>query len=132
MKLSILILAAAGALSSNAQTVSAELEIKIPFAFEINGRSTPAGQYVVRHTATSAYATVKHAETGRGFLFDSRRASGIRLLHSNLIFERHANGYVLTQISDKQNGMTLPLPRARSTKESGKVASVQVGMTIAE
>ena len=133
MKLTILILAAAASLGLAAQAAFPRMTVKAPFAFEMNGKQMPAGEYDLQYAAERPYATVRHAATGRAFLFEVRKTSGVQLNQSALTFTRTIlNRYILTAVSDRTTGNAIILPAGRAAKEMAASQVTSVAVTVAE
>ena len=132
MKLTFLILAAAASLGLAAQSGFPRMTAKVPFAFEMNGKQMPAGSYDLQYTSDRPYATVRHAATGRAFLFEVRKTSGVRLDRSAFSFDRRADRYILTAVSDRVTGYSIVLPRGRAAREMANNQVTSVAVTVAE
>ena len=132
MKLKAILIAAASVLGMSAQTASVDMEAKVPFAFEVNGRTMPAGEYSLHSEAPKTYATVKHAATGRGFLFEVRKTSGVRMERSVLVFDRRGDRFVLRAVADKQTGAAIDIPQSRGAGEAAVSAVSRIALTVAE
>ena len=132
MKLTFLILAAAASLGLAAQSGFPRMTANVPFAFEMNGKQMPAGSYDLQYTSDRPYATVRHAATGRAFLFEVRKTSGVRLDRSAFSFERRADRYILTAVSDRVTGYSIELPRGRASREMANSQVTSVAVTVAE
>ena len=132
MKLKFMIVEGAASLGLAAQSSYPQVTAEVAFAFEMNGRQMPAGNYALQYSAEGSYATIRHAETGRRFFFAFNNTSGVRLDQSVLTFLRHSDRYVLNAISDKANGNVINLPRGRAAKEMAKGEVTSVSATIAE
>ena len=132
MKLTFLILAAAASLGLAAQSGFPRMTANVPFAFEMNGKQMPAGSYDLQYTSDRPYATVRHAATGRAFLFEVRKTSGVRLDRSAFSFDRRADRYILTAVSDRVTGYSIVLPRGRAAREMANNQVTSVAVTVAE
>ena len=71
--------------------------LEIPFDFTVAGKHLPAGQYRLQRGATDRFAALVNVHTGKQVQI--MRALGSDGKHTRLIFERHADGYVLRKVS---------------------------------
>jgi len=134
MNLTFFILAAAvTSLGLAAETAFPRMTVNVPFAFEMNGKQMPAGDYELQYAAERPYATVRHAATGRAFLFEVIKTSGARLNQSVLTFTRTiSDRHILTAVSDKVTGNAIVLPRDRAAREMATSQVASVAVTVAE
>jgi hypothetical protein len=101
-------------LGAQAQTLHAD----IPFEFHANGKSMPAGSYVITTASTSnnTVYTMKNAGAHAGVIVNA-----LRTIHENengpvrLVFDRAADGYYLTEMWDTESGRALASPRGKSS-----------------
>jgi hypothetical protein len=132
MKLRFLILAAAASLGLAAQTIDPRMTAQVPFPFEITGRQMPAGKYHLDYSGGRSFATVRHAATGRAFLFDVRAGGGVQLSRSRLTFLVQGDRHVLAAISEFGTRNKIELPKSRAAKELMKAQVTSVAITVAD
>lgn len=87
---------------------AAELRAQIPFAFQMGGKTLPAGTYQV---STSQTILGVHGTDGGAFVMTDRlEANGVETIWQNptLVFERQGSEYVLLQVwTGARNGRKL-------------------------
>lgn len=132
MKCNAIFFIGAAVFGLNGQTASVEMEAKVPFAFEVNGKGMPAGDYTLRTSATRSYATVKHAVTGRGFLFEVRPTAGVGIDRSALVFDRRGDRFVLNAVVDTRTGAAITIPQSRAARENQTSSVSRITLTAAE
>ena len=112
-------------ISAQAQSI----KVNIPFAFEANGKSLPAGEYSVRATSENAggmYA-MRNMDTREGVLLVGNHPISYTSAETKLVFLQAADGYYLTEVWDGAIGRAVQAPRGRnsilaSTKPATRVA----------
>jgi hypothetical protein len=86
-----------GALALQASTVQSE-KFQIPFEFQVQHKTLPAGQYQVQQATGSDLAFLVNSKTGERIEFlrpSTTREEG----KTRLVFENTENGHALKQIS---------------------------------
>jgi len=108
-------------LSAQAQSIT----VSVPFAFEANGKSLPAGDYVLRETSANAAGlyTMRNIETHEGVLLPGNHPITYTTSEAKLVFQQGAEGYVLAEVWDGSMARAVRAPRGRnSILASTKVA----------
>ena len=90
-----MVLAAAAA---QAAPTSVEQEVKVPFAFTVNGYELPAGTYSVRHDDTQNAALLIQGTHESVYILTTPVASGSTPQDTSLVFKKDGDRYQLTQI----------------------------------
>ena len=110
-------------------TVRAQaIKATIPFEFEANGKTMPAGEYSVLKTTASSGGlfALRNIETHDSVLLSGRMPIADSEGPVKLVFDRAADSYYLTELWDGSMGRTLQCPRGRysilaSTKPATRV-----------
>lgn len=131
MKLNILILTAAATFGLAAQEFKNGLTAQVPFAFEVTGKPMPAGTYSLLRNHGQPYVMVRHAATGKTFLFDYR-GTNVRLDKSALEFVRSGDRSVLARVVEPGTQNKIELPKGRAGKELVTAGMARVAVTVAE
>ena len=104
------LLAAASAVT--AQTSPGDVVVDVPFSFAVNGRTMPAGHYIVTAVDDSHVRIFNHNTTG---LFVGTH-SALRAASdgSKLVFHRYGESYFLSAVwvTGNTTGRELPVSRA--------------------
>lgn len=92
----------------------------VPFSFNVNKDTLPAGQYEIRTISPSGSHVLlinnREAKTGETFLTHAVSASQAQAGKGKLVFKRYGDRYFLSQIwlADTDTGRELPIsPRER-------------------
>jgi hypothetical protein len=106
----VISLAAAGAVSAQSVT----LQAKIPFSFAVNGKTLPAGEYVVFQGSAPGTMMIRGAGNGAGALTrvvppaEPSAHTGT----ARLVFNRYGERYFLSQIwTGADQGSQVPVTR---------------------
>jgi hypothetical protein len=86
-----------GALALQASTVQSE-KFQIPFEFQVQHKTLPAGQYQVQQATGSDLAFLVNSKTGERVEF-FRPSTTHKEGKTRLVFENTENGHALKQIS---------------------------------
>jgi hypothetical protein len=116
-----------------AQTFS--LKADIPFAFMVDGKTMPAGEYAVDSGMVSQTAVqLRNLEIGGGVLAATVQAGGGPAwtnTQARLIFHRYGNRYFLYQVWEKGEDAGRTLPPSRQERTIAKeMASVRPDTTM--
>ena len=132
MKLNFLILTAAASFGLASQPLKSGLTAEVPFAFEVTGQQMPAGTYSLLRNHGQPYVTVRHAVTGKTFLFDYRGANQVRLKNSTLEFVKSGDRRVLARVVEEGTKNKIELPKGRAGKELATAGLASVAVTVAK
>jgi len=79
-------------------------EVKIPFAFTVNGQEMPAGSYTVRQDLDQPSALLIQGESNKEaiYVLTAPVASGSAPQDTSLVFAKDGNRYRLTQVWDDE------------------------------
>jgi len=75
-------------------------EVKVPFAFTINGQQMPAGTYSVRQDDAQPSALLIKGEHSSAFVLTAPVANGSAQQDTSLVFEKDGNSYRLSEVWD--------------------------------
>jgi len=95
-----------GAMTLTAAVAQAEpttrQEVKVPFAFTVNGQEMPAGTYTVREDEDQPHALLIQGSTNKSTVFVlTAPVDGVQALQdTSLVFSKDGNRYRLTQVWD--------------------------------
>lgn len=112
---STLFLGAAVLMGLGAQAQS--IKVSVPFAFEANGKSLPAGEYTVNEISANAggiYA-MRNMDTRDSVLLPSTHPINYTTSETKLVFRQAADGYYLTEVWDGAMGRAVRAPRTRNS-----------------
>jgi len=103
----------AAMLSAQAQSIRAT----IPFDFEANGKTMPAGDYKVEKISDNSGGlfTMRAVESSDSVLLTSKIPIANSEGPVKFVFEMRADGYYLTQLWDGTMGRELAAPHGRSS-----------------
>jgi len=108
--LGVAVLTAAG---MNAQG----MKVQIPFAFEANGATLPAGEYSVHRTSDSngGIYSMRNRDTNEGVLLMGKSTISYSPQGpAKLVFRQGVEGYFLTEVWDSDVARTIANPRGKS------------------
>jgi hypothetical protein len=95
------VMALAVTLPGNASAQASNVEVKIPFAFMVQSRALPAGEYVIEQAGPDVLLIHgEHGTKGAAYVLarpDSELRSGNR---PELTFTKHENEWRLTSVDD--------------------------------
>jgi len=100
-------------LSAQAQSI----KVSIPFAFEANGKSLPAGEYAIHEVTANngGVFTMRNMDTRDAVLLSSTHPIDYTHTETKLVFLRAADGFYLTELWDGAMGRALRSPRGRDS-----------------
>jgi hypothetical protein len=100
-------------LSAQAQNI----KVNIPFAFEANGKSLPAGDYTVTESTSNGGGlySMRNMETHAGVLLSGSHPIAYGTSEAKLVFRQAADGFYLTEVWDGAMGRAVQCPRGRSS-----------------
>ena len=110
---STLFLGAAVLMGLGAQAQS--IKVSIPFAFEANGKSLPAGEYTVREVSATNGGIFAMQNTHDGMLLSGSHPISYNTSEAKLVFRQAADGYYLTELWDGSMGRAVRAPRGRNS-----------------
>ena len=90
-----MVLAAAAA---QAAPMTIEQEVKVPFAFTVNGKELPAGTYSVRRDDSQNSALLIQGARESVYILATPVADGSAPQDSSLVFKKDGDRYQLTEI----------------------------------
>ena len=84
-------------------------EVKVPFAFTVNGQEMPAGTYTVREDEDQPHALLIQGSSSMTAIFVlTAPVDGIQSQDTSMVFAKEGNTYRLTQIWDQDGeGVTI-------------------------
>jgi hypothetical protein len=100
MFVGIIVLALASALATSAQNPR-NLIVNVPFDFKVNGKTLPAGEYIVSRASTadvSGLIMKRRDGEGNAIAMTSPIQSRERQSQSRLVFSRYGERYFLSQV----------------------------------
>jgi|SRR5579884_522881 len=103
----------AAVMSVQAQSIRAT----IPFAFEANGKSMPAGDYRMDRASqlNGGLYTMKTEHGGTSVLLPIKQNIADSAGPVKLVFQQRADGYYLTELWDGDAGRTVASPHGRNS-----------------
>ena len=113
--ISTLFLGAAVLMGVTAQAQS--LKISVPFGFEANGKSMPAGEYRVFKTESSGGGmyVMREVDAHESVLLNGKYPIANPRGDTKLVFAQLADGYYLTEVWDGSIGRALAAPHGRGS-----------------
>lgn len=123
---STMLLGAAVLMSFGADAQS--LKVSVPFQFEANGKTLPAGQYSVRMTSENAgIYSMRNMDTHEGVLLVTVHPIANSAGEAKLVFQQAVDGYYLAEVWTGDNARAVRSPRGRnsilaSTKPATRIA----------
>lgn len=92
------------------------LKFSIPFAFDANGKSLPAGVYTVHPASDSTGVyVIRNNNTHEGVLLSTRMAISYGSTETKAVFRPAPGGYCLTELWDGSMGRALQTPKGRNS-----------------
>ena len=103
----------AAVMSVQAQTITAT----VPFDFEANGKSMPAGEYKMYKTSAvnGGLFVMRTADGSSSVLLPTKTKISDSEGPVKLVFNQRAGGYTLSELWDGSMGRTIETPRGRSS-----------------
>ncbi len=92
----------------------------IPFEFTVNGKTLPAGNYLVKKGSTSATLIIQNAEKKTAAAAIVRDAENGKSGKASLSFRRYGNQYFWAGVSDGNAASELPVSQAERRAARGK------------
>jgi hypothetical protein len=89
-----------GAAVAQAAPTTVRQEVKVPFAFTVNGEELPAGTYSVRHDDEQGGALLIQGQRGSVYVLTTPVASGSAKQDTSLVFTRDGDHYRLAEVWD--------------------------------
>lgn len=116
-------MAAAVVPAVNAQPL-ADMQVKIPFEFQVSGKTLPAGTYYV--TVEKVYRRVDiRSQEGRTVFVASRPGGETAGKESRLVFHRYGNTCFLSEVLSSRQPFGNALPITKSERALINVAGLQ-------
>lgn len=97
-------------------TVSAN----IPFEFTVNGKTLPAGNYLVTRGSAPGALTIRNAKKGMAAVAIVQGAENGKSGKASLSFRRYGNQYFWAGVSDGNSVSELPISKAERRAARGK------------
>ena len=112
---STMFLGAAVAMGFAAQAQS--LKVSVPFAFEANGKSLPAGEYTIHEVTANGGGiySMRNMDTRDGVLLSGTHPIAYNDAQTKLVFQQGADGYYLTEVWDGSMARAVRAPRGRNS-----------------
>jgi hypothetical protein len=82
-------------------------EVKVPFAFTVNGQEMPAGTYTVRQDEDQPSALLIQGGKDVMYVLTAPVVSGSAPQDTSLVFAKDGNRYRLTQVWDEDGGVSI-------------------------
>jgi len=82
-------------------------EVKVPFAFTINGQPMPAGTYSVRQDEAQSSALLIQGEHSAAYVLTAPVGNGAAPQDTSLVFEKDGSSYRLSQVWDDDGGVAV-------------------------
>lgn len=98
-----------------------KVKASVPFAFTVNGKTLPAGQYTVAPSNNGNVLTISNAETKQGVVVIAQVCEVGADSKPQLIFNRYGNQYFLAKIVGQTSGNELMKSKAeRAAARAGR------------
>jgi hypothetical protein len=112
-------------LATSLKAQSFKLETTIPFAFNVDKKACPAGEYSVNRSASDSYSFLRSSEGGCSILIANTQAVEGKG-SPRLTFNRYGEKYFLSEIwSDASRGLRLPAGKLeQETREKVRRAEI--------
>lgn len=132
MKIQLILMAAAAAMTMAAQSSAGRLLASVPFPFEVNGKAMPAGQY-----------ELVRPPQGKSVVIRNRVDSGVRVAvlageaehrrpSNELVFRKYGTRYFLGEIQYGGRNVAMRLPAARNERELARTVRPERVVTYAD
>src|SRR5260370_21704408 len=93
------LLALGAAITLPAQISESQIKAKVPFEFTVQGRTMPAGDYVVNHTNSTATIILKCQEHSASVIVPTNAlVSPLPHQQAKLVFHRYGDRYFLAEV----------------------------------
>jgi hypothetical protein len=109
--------------ATSAQAQTGPLEADIPFAFNVGGKTLPAGEYRVQQMGLTQNVIAVVSRSGKDAVLSLKNnVTGAEADKSALIFRRYGNHYFLARIvtAGATTGSALPMSKAERRIREGR------------
>ena len=90
---------------------STRQEVKVPFAFTINGQQMPAGTYSVRQDEAQPSALLIQGEHSAAYVLTAPVGNAATPQDTSLVFEKAGTSYRLSEVWDDDGGVAVVEPK---------------------